>query len=57
MSAMDGHVWGLSATAGLICALLGANLVVNGETNSGFVLVVGSLVLFAWALWLSHKES
>jgi hypothetical protein len=55
--AMDGPVWGFSATAGLISGLLGANLLVNSETNSGIVLVVGSFVLFAWALWLSHRES
>jgi hypothetical protein len=54
---MAGPVWGLSATAGLTCALLGANLAVNGETNSGIVLAAGSLVLFAWALWLSQRES
>ena len=50
-------VWGISAAVGLVSALLGANLIVNDESNSGLVLLAGSVVLFAWALWLSHKES
>jgi hypothetical protein len=50
-------VWGFSATAGLVSGLLGASWLVNGQTDSGLVLVLGSLALFAWALWLSHRES
>lgn len=57
MGAMRQPVWGFSATAGLVSGLLGASWLVNGQTDSGLVLVLGSLALFAWALWLSHRES
>ena len=49
-------IWGLSAWAGFICALLAVSSITHGAVDAGGVMVLGAVVLVVWAVWLAHHE-
>jgi hypothetical protein len=49
-------IWGVSAWGGLICLFSAFNSLVHGALAASGVMVVGALVLFAWAAWLEHSR-
>jgi hypothetical protein len=49
-------IWALSAWGGFICLLVAFNSLVHDAPAASGVMVLGALVLFAWAAWLEHSR-
>ena len=54
---MNGRpIWGVSAWGGFICLLFAFTSLMHGAFAASAVMVLGALVLFAWAVWLEHSR-
>jgi len=49
-------IWGLSAWGGFICALFALSLLMHGAVDAGAAMLLGTVILVAWAVWLSRHE-
>jgi hypothetical protein len=49
-------IWGVSAWGGFICLLFAFTSLMHGAFAASGVMVLGGLVLFAWAAWLEHSR-
>ena len=49
-------IWGVSAWGGFICLLFAFTSLVHDALEASAVMLVGALVLFAWAAWLEHSR-
>ena len=49
-------IWAASAWAGFVCVLLAVSLAVHGDVAAGLVMLLGTVVLTAWALWLARHH-
>ena len=54
---MNGRpIWGVSAWGGFICLLFAFTSFVHDSLEASGVMLLGALVLFAWAAWLEHSS-
>jgi hypothetical protein len=54
---MNGRpIWGVSAWGGFICLLSAFASLMQGAFAASGVMVLGALMLFAWAAWLEHSR-
>jgi len=54
---MNGRpIWSVSAWGGFVCLLMAFTSLMHGAPEAGAVMVLGALVLFAWAAWLEHSR-
>ena len=49
-------IWGVSAWGGFICLLSAITALMHNSLEASAVMLVGALVLFAWAAWLEHSQ-
>jgi hypothetical protein len=49
-------IWGASAWGGFVCVLMASVSLMHGAVAASGVMVLGALVLFAWAAWLGHSR-
>ena len=49
-------IWAASAWGGFICVLFALSSVMHGNTAGGLVMLLGTVVLVGWALWLAHRH-
>ena len=54
---MNGRpIWGVSAWGGFICLLFAITSLMHDSLEASAVMLIGALVLFAWAAWLEHSQ-
>lgn len=54
---MNGRpIWAASAWGGFICVLLALSSLIRGYVAAGVVMLLGTLVLAAWAFWLARHH-
>ena len=54
---MNGRpIWGVSAWGGFICLLFAFTSLIHAALAAGAVMLIGALMLFAWAAWLEHSQ-
>jgi hypothetical protein len=49
-------IWGVSAWGGFVCLLFAFTSLARGAFAASAVMVLGALMLFAWAAWLEHSR-
>jgi hypothetical protein len=49
-------IWGVSAWGGFICLLFAFTSLIHDSLGASAVMLIGALVLFAWAAWLEHSQ-
>ncbi|HEY6638283.1 MAG TPA: hypothetical protein VIZ61_11425 [Solirubrobacterales bacterium] len=52
----EGPIWAVSAWGGFICLLVAITSFVHEALAASAVMLLGALVLFAWAVWLEHSS-
>ncbi|HEX3293523.1 MAG TPA: hypothetical protein VHR38_07275 [Solirubrobacterales bacterium] len=52
---MNGRpIWGVSAWGGFVCLLMAFSSFIHEALAASGVMLLGALVLFAWAAWLEY---
>jgi len=47
-------IWAVSVWGGFVCLLMAVSSFVHEALAASAVMLLGALVLFAWAVWLEH---
>jgi hypothetical protein len=54
---MNGRpIWAASAWGGFICVLLALSSLMHGYVVAGLVMLLGTVVLAAWAFWIARRH-